>query len=82
MFYLVSELIAVLLGDWCWNRSRWVSEGIPGRVLVNTDAFLVLFVKNAEALSDSTGSSAPLYTLGLVQKMRRNGLKYNQWNEH
>ena len=72
--YLVSEFIAVLLGDWCWNCSRWVSEGSPGRALGNAEALVVLLVKHAEALFRIPAvSSAPLYALGLMQKMRRNG---------
>ena len=72
--YLVSEFIAVLLGDWCWNCSSWVSDSTPGRGLGNAEAFVVLLVKDAVALfAIAAVCSARLNALGFVQKMSRNG---------
>ena len=69
--YLVSEFITVLLDDWCWNCSGWVSEGAPTGGLVNAGAFLVLLVKHAVAFVP-IGSSTCLDALRLMKKMRRN----------
>ena len=44
--YLVSEPITILFSDRVWNCSCWVVKGTPSWTLVDTGAFLILWVES------------------------------------